>query len=139
MRVLVLDTSVFVSALLGPGGASREVLRRCLNAEYLPLMGEALYAEHEAVLSREQKFARCALPSRERAELLDAYLRVCRWTKVYFLWRPNLPDESDNHLVELAMAGGAEVIVIKNVRDIRAGELKFPGLRILKPEQLLKE
>ena len=55
------------------------------------------------------------------------------------MWRPNLPDESDNHLVELAMAGGAEVIVTKNVRDIRAGELKFPGLRILKPEQLLKE
>lgn len=139
MRTLVLDTSVFVSALLGPGGASREVLRRCLNAEYLPLMGAALYAEHEAVLSRERKFARCALPSKERADLLDAYLRVCRWTKVYFLWRPNLPDESDDHLVELAMAGGAEVIVTKNVRDFRAGELKFPGLRILEPKQLLKE
>jgi hypothetical protein len=30
-------------------------------------------------------------------------------------WRPNLRDEGDNHLVELAIAGGAEAIVTYNV------------------------
>ena len=29
------------------------------------------------------------------------------WVRVYYLWRPNLPDEADNHLVELAVAGNA--------------------------------
>lgn len=26
------------------------------------------------------------------------------WTRIYFGWRPNLRDEADNHLVELAVA-----------------------------------
>lgn len=37
--IIVLDTSVFVSALLGPTGASREVLRACLSGRLQPLMG----------------------------------------------------------------------------------------------------
>lgn len=59
--------------------------------------------------------------------------------RVHFLWRPNLPDESDNHVVELAVAGGAEAIVTKNVRDFQRSELLFPALRILRPEALIKE
>jgi predicted nucleic acid-binding protein len=53
--------------------------------------------------------------------------------------RPNLRDEADNHLIELAVAGGARAIVTKNVRDLRASQLHFPGLRILRPEEALKE
>jgi hypothetical protein len=30
---------------------------------------------------------------------LDAFLSVCHWQKVYYAWRPNLPDEADNHKV----------------------------------------
>jgi len=43
-----------------------------------------------------------------------------------------------NHLVELAIAGGAETIVTHNVRDVRRGELSFPGLKILTPAEFLK-
>jgi hypothetical protein len=46
--------------------------------------------------------------------------------KVYYLWRPNLPDEADNHLIELALAGGADTIVTNNLRDVSRGELTFP-------------
>ena len=59
--------------------------------------------------------------------------------RVYYLWRPNLPDEGDNHLVELAIAGGADTIVTNNVRDVRRGELTFPSLRILTPSEFLKD
>jgi len=58
---------------------------------------------------------------------------------VYYLWRPNLPDESDNHLIELAVAGGAEVIVTHNQRDFGRTELRFPGLRVLTPSELIME
>jgi len=37
--------------------------------------------------------------------------------RIYFLWRPNLRDEADNHLVELAVAGGAQAVVTRNKRD----------------------
>ena len=58
---------------------------------------------------------------------------------MYFAWRPNLRDESDNHLVELAVAGGARAIVTKNVRDFGRMELRFPDLRVLTPAGLIKE
>jgi predicted nucleic acid-binding protein len=50
----------------------------------------------------------------ERDELLDIFLSVCRWTRIYYGWRPNLPDEADNHLVELAVAGSARAIVTRS-------------------------
>ena len=58
---------------------------------------------------------------------------------MYSLWRPNLPDESDNHLIELAVAGGADFIVTRNLRDLRGNELRFATLRTISPEDFLKE
>ena len=138
MRIIVLDTSVFVSACFRTGSASRAALRLCLERRCMPLMGEALYAEYEAVLGRERLFRDCALDERERAALFEAFLSVCRWTRVYFSWRPNVPDESDNHVVELAIAGGATAIVTRNVRDFVRMELRFARLEVLEPAQLLK-
>ena len=59
--------------------------------------------------------------------------------RIYFAWWPNLPDEADNHLVELAVAGGARFIVTRNLRDVARMELKFSELRIVGPEDFLKE
>ena len=70
--------------------------------------------------------------------MFEAFLSVCEWIRVYYLWRPNLPDEADNHLIELAIAGGADAIVTNNIRDVRTGELKFPHLRILTPTEFLQ-
>jgi predicted nucleic acid-binding protein len=82
---------------------------------------------------------RCSLTSGEREALVNAFLSVCRWTTIYYGWRPNLRDEGDNHLVELAVAGGAAAIITKNARDFASAELHFPGLRILLPEAVLQE
>ena len=113
--------------------------KRALGGRYRPLIGAALFAEYESVLEREALFEGCVLSPRQRGRLLDDFLSVCRWTRVYFAWRPNLRDESDNHLVELAVAGGARAIVTKNVRDFGRMELRFPDLRVLTPADLIKE
>jgi predicted nucleic acid-binding protein len=138
VSLVVIDTSVYVAALLGPSGANREALRKCLTGEWRPLMGSALYFEYEDVLSRGALFADCPITAHEREELFDAFLRTCLWTRVYFAWRPNLPDEGDNHVVELAVAGGATRIVTRNVRDFAGAELRFPGLRAVRPEDLIE-
>jgi len=75
----------------------------------------------------------------QREVVFDAFLGTCRWTQVYCLWRPNLPDESDNHIIELAVAGGAEATVTGNVKDSRKGELRFPRPAVLTPRQLIEE
>jgi len=58
---------------------------------------------------------------------------------VYYLWRPNLRDEGDNHIFELAVAGGAEAIVTNNVGNFRSAELRFPGLQVLASRDALRE
>jgi len=137
--VIVVDTSVLVSALLGPGGKSRFVLRRTFDGEHVALVGQTLLAEYEAAIGKESLFGNCAVSRREREELLDAFLSCCRWTRVYYAWRPNSPDELGNHVVELAVAGGAQAIVTKNVGDFNGMELRFAGLRILSPGEFAKE
>ena len=135
---VVIDTNIFIGACLGQG-ASRAVIAACLEEKVTPLMGVALLSEYEDVLSRTELFERSRLDTGERDELLDIFLSVCRWTRIYYGWRPNLQDEGDNHLVELAVAGGAEYIVTRNLRDVARMELLFPGLKVVFPETLLKE
>jgi len=134
---VVIDTSVLVSALKSGGGASRAVLRLCLQHRVKPLMGEKLLTEIEAVFSRVPLFRNCALTRKEREELLDAFFSVCEWVPIYYLWRPNLRDEGDNHVLELAVAGDAGSIVTLNVRDFREGQLKFPQVLIETPSRFL--
>jgi putative PIN family toxin of toxin-antitoxin system len=135
---IVVDTNVLVGACLGTGAASY-VIEACIHGHCLPLMGNALLAEYEDVFGRSELFAGSLLSPGERDELLDVFFAHSEWTRIYFSWRPNAPDEADNHLVELAVAGGAEFIVTRNLRDLKRMELRFPPLKIVSPEEFLKE
>jgi uncharacterized protein len=88
-------------------------------------------------MSRPLLADQCPLAAEQQQSLLEALLSVSDWVRVYFLWRPNLPDEGGNHLIELALAGNATVIITNNLRDLRRGELTFPGLQILSPAEFL--
>lgn len=134
----MFNTNVLISALLRGGAAPRAVLRACLAAHYQAVVGPALLAEYEDVLGRADLFAASPLGAGEREAVLDAFLGACRWVEVFYAWRPNLPDEADNHLIELAVAAQASAIVTRNLRDLARGELKFPSLRVLTPEQCLE-
>ena len=120
-------------------GASAKVVTACLYGDLTPLMGAALFAEFEDVLGREWLFKRSRLNATERAELLDIFLGSARWTRIYFSWRPNLRDEADNHLVELAVAASATHIITHNIRDFHQPELKFHQFRVVTPSQFLEE
>ena len=135
MRIVV-DTNVFVGAVLGSKTCAN-VLRACLEGRATPLMGTTLLAELEDVLGRADLFARSRLSAAEREELLDILLARCQWVRIFYGWRPNLPDEGDNHLVELAVAGGAQAIVTRNIRDLSRPDLLFPEIRALTPDQFL--
>ena len=137
MRIVV-DTNVLLDACLGTGAANA-VIAACLKRRFVPLIGNALFNEYEDVFGRDDLFKNGKLNKSQRNELLDIFFSCCEWTRVYYLWRPNLPDEADNHLVELAVAGGADFIVTRNLRHLRNWQLRFPQLRIASPATFLKE
>lgn len=137
-QTIVLDTSVMIGALISHKGANREVVRQCLLGNYKPLISNALFLEFEDVIARDRIKKACPLNETEIRELLNAFYSVCSWVPIYYLWRPNLKDEGDNLLIELAIAGNSQAIVTNKVKDLQAAELKFEHLKILKPEQLLR-
>ena len=104
-----------------------------------PLMGNALFSEYRDLMERDHLFRNCPLSKMERRDFLDDFMSVCKWINIYYLWRPNLKDESDNHLLELALAGNATYLITGNIRDFVRTELLFPGLKVLTPKNFLLE
>jgi len=136
-ELVVVDTSVFVAALKSADGGARQVIRLCLLGNVTPIMGHKLFLEFEDVLKRPKLFEGSPATHGDREVLFHGLMSVCRWVNIFFLWRPNLPDEGDNHVLELAVAGGASVIITHNVSDF-TGELRFPDVKILTPGQYLR-
>ena len=136
MATVVLDTNVFVAALRSEGGASRQVLRRVLEGRHVPVFGNALWLEYEDLLGRPVWTD--LTTAEERLQILAALARAGRWVTLYYGWRPNLPDEANNHLIELAVAAGAQAIVTHNIRDVGRGELRWQTLEVLTPAPFLE-
>ena len=139
MKRIVIDTSVIISALIGQTGPSREVLRQCLQKKWQPIISNTLFNEYEDVSQRERVKALCPLSQGQITELLSALYSPMQWVAVSYLWRPNLKDEGDNFLIELAIAGNADCIITNNIKDFNRSELRFEQLQILTPEQFLQE
>ncbi len=127
-----------ISALIGKKGPSREVIRRCLKGHLQPIISNALYSEYQDVSERQNIIDLCPLTNDEIQDLLNAFNSISRWVSIHYLWRPNLIDESDNFVIELAIAGNATMIITNNTRDFNNSEISFPELKIVTSEILLK-
>ena len=88
-----------------------------LEKKVSPQISVTLFMEYEDVIKREKIQKLCPLDRHEQNILIDALLSVCRWNDIYYMWRPNLKDENDNFLIELAVASGANYFITYNMRD----------------------
>ncbi|NOQ35079.1 MAG: putative toxin-antitoxin system toxin component, PIN family, partial [Methylococcaceae bacterium] len=93
--------------------------------------------EYEDVLYRPEIQAMAKYTTEEINQILDGFLNISSWVKVNYLWRPNLKDEGDNHLIDLAVASNAEWIVTQNLKDLNSGELKF-NFRAISPNDFME-
>ena len=62
--------------------------------------------------------------------ILARLVIVAEESRINFLWRPNLQDEGDNYLIEIAVAMQPCTIVTHNVKDFRQAELMFSNVFI---------
>ena len=135
---VVVDTDVWVAGVRGSGHANR-VLRLCLEGRFTPLMGAALLAEYEDLLGRELIWRGARLTAAERKHFRTYF---CRSVSGHEFTTPGDRISAMRRTitsVELAVAGQANYLVTRNVRDLRGGELRFPHISVVTPTQLLKE
>ena len=135
---VVIDTSVWISALIKKECGAREFLRLVFKDKVSPQMSEPLFREYESVMSRKKIQDLTVLTKDEQFELLNAFLSRCNWNNIYYSWRPNLKDENDNFLVELAVASGSKAIITYNLKDFKNAQLVFNHI-ITTPEDFIKE
>jgi len=134
---VVIDTNVWISALISQDGGARKVIRLALVDKISPQLSTALFLEYEDVMKRDKIINLCSLNRDEQQELFQAFLSTCKWNEIFYLWRPNLDDEGDNLLVELTVASNSKVIITDNKKDLESGELLF-DFEVLTPKEFLE-
>ena len=107
-----------------------------LAGQATALLSIPLFTKYEDVLTRPDTQNRCPLSRAEQGALLDALFARSELVEVYYRWRPNLRDEGDNHVLELAVAAGDAPIVTFNRRDVAGGQLRFPDIQVLTPDDV---
>jgi len=93
----------------------------------------ALALEYETVGKRAASGSR--LTNAEKDDVLDYLCAECIRQKIYFLWRPTLKDPTDDMVLEVAVASGAEAIVTFNKKDF--GAAAGFGIKVLTPKEFL--
>ena len=131
----VIDTNVLYSGLYSATGASFKILRLIEKGRITPLLSTTLVFEYEEVLKRNQKILN--LTDQAIEDVLNGLCALSECRRIHFLWRPQLPDPKDDHVLELAVAAEGADIVTHNVKDFAKASLF--GVRIITPAKLLGE
>ena len=134
-KKVVLDTNVLYAGLYSNRGASHKVLRAIDEGRLRIVLSTTLLFEYEEALRSHQELL--GLSDCQIQDVLDGLCAHGDPQRICFLWRPSLPDACDDHLLELAVASGVDVIVTHNRRHFR-GTTAF-GVRAVTPKQLLEE
>ena len=134
MRRIVLDTNVLVAGLRSSLGASHRVLSLVGSGRFVHVISVALLFEYEAAVKRPESGIR--LPRLVIDDILDYVCAAGERQPIYFLWRPTLPDPSDDLVLEVAVHGQCDRIVTFNTRDF-VGSTRF-GIQVETPAAFLR-
>ncbi len=103
-----------------------------------PAISNSLWIEYEDVFSRDIVFSKSELNLVDRETVFKAFLEVCEWYVIHFIWRPNLKVEADNHIVELAIASGANFVITNDILDFESSNLTFKQFQIITPKAFIE-
>lgn len=131
---VVLDSNVVVAGVRSGRGASNRVLSLVGSGRFVHAVSVALAFEYESAVLRPEAGVRLPRPLID--DILDYLCSAADRQRIHFLWRPVLPDPSDDLVLEVAVHAACSAIVTFNARDFRGAE-RF-GIRVLTPGAFLR-
>ena len=134
MKTFVIDTNVFISALISRRGASFKLLNNVGRGFFNIAISVPLILEYEDVTKR-MIGSRIMLSGQDIDDIIDYLCSIAIPTTIYYLWRPTLNDVKDDMVLETAVAAGCQHIVTYNISDFREAQ-RF-GIQPVTPVQIL--
>jgi putative PIN family toxin of toxin-antitoxin system len=131
---VVIDTCVLVSALRSSGGASFRLMNLVGSGRFEFALSVPLVLEYEDAAKRLGDAT--ALSHAEIDDVLDYLCSVGHHQEIHFLWRPALRDPRDDHVLELGVEAGCDLIVTHNIRDF--ADVQRFGVEAVRPGEFLR-
>jgi hypothetical protein len=113
------------------------VLDRVADRLLVPLLTPALFLRYEDVLKRPEQLRATQLTPAHVEQILAAFASAAEPVTIRYPWRPQLPDPTDELLLEAAINGRADALVTYNVRHFAQAAARF-GLRLARPIEVLE-
>jgi len=129
---VVLDTNVWISALVFPGGACDQLARKLRESPAVVLLTSPfILQEFERVLVEKFEYAQHdAEPLRRAVEQFSAVVEPQE--RVTVIHHP----DADNRILECAVAGEADLLVTGDTKHLLPLQT-FRGIRICSPREIL--
>ncbi len=132
---IVMDTNVLVAgACRNESSLAYRVLMGVIRREIPLMLTAAIALEYFEVLQRPRVLAMTGLSHSQSADLVTELIALSRQVQIYFSWRPNLSDESDNKFVEAAIHTGATILTY-NESHFRSTDLPRLGWHFMTPKE----
>ena len=137
--LLTLDTNILYQALCSTEGASYWILHKVREGKFQIALSVPVFQEYQDVLTRKKSLQDFKLQLSDVEKFLRFITYIGKTFNIFFLLRPNLKDEKDNMLVDLAITSQSDYLIASNTKDYKNVELKFDQLRIITPSDFIKE
>jgi putative PIN family toxin of toxin-antitoxin system len=129
--IAVIDTNVFMAALLNPSGAPAKIRRRWRQRQFEILISEAVLEEYvdvftyaPAIAVFDAQFLIDEIEAFSQRVEISGVLQACK-------------DPDDDVFLETAVMGGADFLVTKNLKHFP--RKSYEGVRIVNVAKFLKE
>ncbi len=129
----MFDTSVLVAGLRSRRGASFQILQAIRSEDIQIAVSVALVLEYESVLLRPALIPH--FTTQELGKIVDGLCLLADHQRVFFAWRPFLPDPDDDLVLELAVAASSPFVITHNTGDFRGSN--SVGVRAITPATAL--
>ena len=136
--LVTIDTNVLFQALYSRRGASHQIIRLIRTGDITMAISVPVFQEYRDVLSRKDNQRRLGLTEESIDSIMHFIAVTGRPTNISYIWRPNLRDEGDNMVVELARASGSHYLITQNVKDFTLdADMRNDDLHIVTPAEFM--